>query len=244
MRWLQQVWAVAGLSLSAIPAFANLGTLISAMLALPLLGVAFNVLLVADLQGPDVSYAMKAGVLTAASLLTCNMFTMKVVFDLRFGVFDEVHFRRRFSWSYWLGSALIPGTAGLMLVLVRVTGLLGFGLDPLEVLKLAPQSVFVGICAGIFCAGFAALLTDPYVVLNFWLISAPALMGSVIPTSTYPVILRHASEVVPLLRTLASLEGAESDLVGELLVGVVWALVGAVAVVAAVRRKRAGTSKS
>lgn len=232
--------------------FATVGTALTTLIALPLLSIAFTVVLANDLSAPDIVRVGYASALVALAVSVANGVVGRVVADRNLGVFQEVHSRRRVDFAYWLGTAFTPIVLSVVTAFFSVTGLmivLG-GLDRSAFLGFMGASVvavFVGVCIGILAAGVGASLPDPYLPAAIMVAVLPITSGVIVPISLYPGAFRSFCMLMPLSGTVEAftvwLDGgtiAWGLLLRDTAVAIVWAMVGALSVAVAMARIRRG----
>ncbi|SDN58958.1 ABC-2 type transport system permease protein [Actinomyces ruminicola] len=230
-------------------AFATLGTAVVTLLVLPLLSIAYDVLLGADLSAPDLVRTGYAAALVALASSVCAGVVGTAATDRNLGVFQEVHTRRRADPAYWLAVAAVPA------LLAAATGAAAIGavfvLSPAHdaamlgrVVALAPIAVVCGLLLGVGAAGIGVDLPDPYLGATIVSTFLPLLTGVIVPLSLCPAWLRALGTLLPMSGTVTALD-AGADAVGpllarDLLVALAWAGVGLGATRHAVARLRAG----
>ncbi|WP_167203090.1 ABC transporter [Actinomyces respiraculi] len=233
-------------------AFATVGTAVVTLLVLPLLSIAYDVLLGADLSAPDLVRTGYAAALVALASSVCAGVVGTAATDRNLGVFHEVHTRRRLDVAYWLAIAAVPS------LLAVLTGAAAIGavavLSPAHdlamlgrVIALAPIAVVCGLLLGVGAAGIGVDLPDPYLGATIVSTFLPLLTGVIVPLSLCPAWVRVLGALAPLSGTVtaldASADGVGALLTRDLLVALVWAGAGLAATRHAVTRLRAGARR-
>ncbi|MDU0347924.1 ABC transporter permease [Actinomyces sp. MRS3W] len=230
-------------------AFATVGTAVVTLLLLPLLNIAYDVLLGADLSAPDLVRTGYAAALVALASSVCAGVVGTVATDRNLGVFQEVHMRRRIDPAYWLAVAVVPALLAVLTgaAAIGAVFLLSPGHDSamlLRVIAFAPIAVVCGLLLGVSAAGIGVDLPDPYLGATIVSTFLPLLTGVIVPLSVCPGWLRILAGFAPVSGTVTALDAATGDiapmLVHDLLVALVWSAVGLVATRHAITRLRAG----
>lgn len=169
--------------------FANIRTFIVGVFVIPLLGVAFNVLLGHGIGAPDVRAIALASLSIGVLGIAASTFVAIVVHDRTLGIIDEVFFRPGHSWKYLIGIA-IPAF-GTALLTGCVLFLLVGGFHPLAMLRLVLPAALCGICFGVAAAGVGLAKGNPYFLLNWVIAFLPLTTGAVVPLSYYPEVMRY-----------------------------------------------------
>ncbi len=233
---------------------ASFGTIITTLILVPLLEVAFTVLLSADVAAPSQARTGYAAAIVASSLGVCTGLVSKIVTDRNLGVFREIQFYRTVDLAYWLGSAIVP--LFLSMVTGVVTVLVVFlvfdsgdwhdlGMASLLCLGALPS----GLLLGIFCSCIGVGLSDPYLGATLAGAIIPITAGVVVPTALYPQTLQVTCQFLPLTRAMKALDdftgGTELllALVTDWAISLAWALLGLLILRAAVRHLKNGARK-
>ncbi|MDO4901019.1 ABC transporter [Actinomyces sp.] len=232
-------------------AFATLGTATVTLLVLPLLSIAYDVLLGADLSAPDLVRTGYAAALVALASSVCAGVVGTVAADRNLGIFQEVHTRRRLDLAYWLAVAAVPALLALLTGAAAIGAV--FVLSPAHdaamlgrVVALAPIAVVCGLLLGVGAAGIGVDLPDPYLGATVVGTFLPLLAGVIVPLSACPAWLRGLGALAPMSGTVSALDaGADVGalLARDLLVALAWAGAGLAATRHAVHRLRAGVRR-
>lgn len=225
-------------------AFATLGTSVTTLLLVPLLSIAYDVLMGADLSAPDPARIGYAAALVALALSIASGTVGAAATDRMLGIFLEVHIQRRFDAAYWLAIAVVPTALSLLTGAASVAAVLTLS-GNVELLwhtvALVPVTMLCGLLLGIAAAGFGLSLPDPYLGATILGAVLPVLAGVIVPIALTPAWLRTASAVVPMSGVVASLDGFDAGLIArDLLVACLWAGVGVLFTRRAVARLRSG----
>lgn len=233
-------------SWSSSVTFATVGTAVTTLVALPLLDVVFSVLLGGDVGAPSLVRTGYAAALVALGTSVVTGIVSAAVADRNFGIFQEVHLRRRLDLVYWAGIATVPalfalltGASAIGAVFVlspeHDTALLG------RVAALGVVALVCGLLLGIGAAGVGVDLPDPYLGATVVATFLPVLTGVIVPVDLYPPWLRVVAEVVPLSGSVTVLTSDPWWLVlRDLGVALVWAGIGLLTTRHAIARLRTG----
>nr|WP_300340403.1 ABC transporter permease [Actinomyces sp.] len=229
-------------------ALATAGTAATTLLVLPLLDIAFDVLMGADLSAPDLVRTGYAAALVALSTSVTGGIVAAVATDRTLGIFQEVHTRRRLDAAYWLAVAALPVLIAVLTGAVAVGSVLA--LSPTSdtallcrVIALTPAAVICGLLLGVAAAGIGVDLPDPYLGATIVASFLPVLTGVIVPLGVCPVWMQALSRLVPMTGTLTAIDtraGALGLLAHDLLAGLLWAAAGLVATRHTVVRLRSG----
>lgn len=230
--------------------FATLGTAVTTLVVLPLLDVIFDVLLGADVGAPNLVRTGYAAALVALCSSVVTGIVSAAVADRNFGIFQEVHLRRRVDLVYWLGIATVPTLFALLTGASAIGAVfwLSSGRDLAllgRVVVLAGIALLCGFFLGIGAAGIGIDLPDPYLGATIVAIFLPVLTGVVVPLEYYPTWLHALATLVPLSGTITALSAPPGWLSAWLLardcvVALLWAAGGLLATHHAIIRMRAG----
>lgn len=197
---VRRLYSVVRVSWSSSIAFATVGTAIVTLLVLPLLSIAFTVLLGADVHAPDLARTGYAAALVAWMLAIAAGIVSAVASDRMLGIYAFVHQFRLLDPAYWLGKAVVPtllsvvtGIASIGVVAV----LSGGGAMFARTCLLAGVAIFLGIVLGIAGAGIGVALPDPYLATTVLGTFLPVLTGVIVPLDAGPAWLRVVSYAVP-----------------------------------------------
>lgn len=249
MSFVHRVIAGARISWTSSTAFATVGTALTTLVLLPLLDIAFDVLMGADLASEDLVRTGYAAALTFLSVTVTSGVVSAVASDRNLGVFQEVCTLRSLDAAYWLAVSLVPMT------LSTVTGAVSIGtvfaLSSAHDAALLARVVLLAVCAlscgvllGVGAAGLGVSLPDPYLGATLLASALPILVGVIVPVSAYPLWLRIASTLTPLSGTVGALGGGGLAAVGrDLALATAWAGAGLAASRVAVHRLRQGVRR-
>lgn len=228
--------------------FATIGTAVTTLLFMPLLDIAFDVLMGRDLSAPDLVRTGYAAALVALAVSVAGGIVGAVATDRNLGVFQEVHTRRRLDVAYWCAVATVP----VLLAAITATAAIGTVLALstqrdlvllAHVLALTPVAVMCGVLMGVAAAGVGVDLPDPYLGATIIGAFLPVLTGVIVPVELTPTWLQAASRFVPMSGVLAALDAGQlttTPLLHDLVVALAWAAAGLVATRHAVIRLRKG----
>lgn len=227
-------------------AFATLGTSVTTLLLVPLLSIAYDVLMGADLSAPDPARIGYAAALVALALSIASGIVGAAATDRMLGIFLEVHVQRRFDAAYWLAIAVVPTVLSLLTGAASVAAVLTLS-GNVELLwhtvALVPVTMLCGLLLGIAAAGFGLSLPDPYLGATILGAVLPVLAGVIVPIALTPTWLQTISMAVPLSGIVASLDASGSMaglILRDLLVACLWAGAGLLFTRRAVARLRDG----
>lgn len=247
MAFLTRVVSGARVSWASSVTFATVGTAVTTLALLPLLDIAFDVLMGADLASDDLVRTGYAACLVSLAVTVASGVVSAVATDRNLGVFQEVCTLRRLDPAYWLAVSLVP------LALATVTGVLSVGavfvLSPghdvallARVLLLSLGALACGVLLGVGAAGLGVSLPDPYLGATLLASALPVLIGVIVPVSAYPAWLRVVSQVTPLSGAVSTLTaGGPALVLRDLALSAVWCAAGLVVSQVAVHRLRQGT---
>ena len=254
LGWVHRFADVVRLTRVSSTTLATLGTTVTTLIALPVLDIIFNVLLGNDLHAPDFTRIGYASALVALALSVSSGIVGKIVTDRELGVFQEVNMLRRFDLAYWLGSTILPMVLSTLTALISIGGV--FLISPehdagqlARIVTLALAAICIGILIGLACAGIGVSLPDPYLGLTIANAVLPLTSGVIVPTELYPAWLRGICQAMPLTGMLRTLDAwafgngivtASSGIARDLLVSLLWAVVGVLFTRVAIRRLRNG----
>lgn len=234
-------------SWSSSVTFATLGTAVTTLVILPLLDVVFEVLLGGDVGVASLVRTGYAAALVALCSSVVTGIVSAVVADRNFGIFQEVHLRRRLDLVYWAGIATVPtffalltGASAIGAVFVLSpesdTALLG------RIALLSVVALLCGFLLGIGAAGIGVNLPDPYLGATAVATFLPVLTGVIVPLEYYPPVLRTVAEVAPLSRSVTVITSGSLLWIPLRDVGValLWAGIGILATRHTIARMRAG----
>lgn len=237
-------------------AFATVGTALTTLVILPLLDVAFDVLLGADMAAPDLVRIGYTAALVALMTSIVSGIVGTVATDRNLGVFQEVHTLRRVDLAYWCSAALVPALVSLVPAAAAVASVLVLSGAAdrrmlVQALAAVPLAVACGVLLGIGVAGIGVYLPDPYLGGTLVGTFAPLLAGVIVPLAICPAWLRMLAQAVPLTAVLGLLDGGQHAagqwgcaVAHDLLVGSAWAVVGLAATQAAIRALRSGARRT
>lgn len=246
MGFLYRVISGVRISWASSNAFATVGTTLTTLALLPLLDVAFDVLMGADLASDNLVRTGYAAALAALAVTVASGIVSAVATDRNLGIFHEVCLLRGLDPAYWLAVCIMP------LLLSTITGVLSIGavflLSPAHDVALLGRVLLLGLAAlvcgmllGIGAAGVGVSLPDPYLGATVVASAVPILVGVIVPVSVYPLWLRLLSSLTPLSGSVGVLAGGSALLViRDVALSVAWAGVGLVVSQVAVRRLRKG----
>lgn len=229
-------------------AFASVGTALTTLVILPVLDIAFDIVMGTDLSSPDLVATGYAAALVALGVSIAGGVVGAVASDRMLGIFAEVHARRRVDPVYWLSVAFMPTLLGLVTALIGLGAVLalsgGAGLPLFFVACAAvPAVIACGFLMGVFAAGIGVGLPDPYLGATVLGVFLPALCGVIVPLASTPAWFQAVAAAVPMSRLIQALQAGAPIAPAaalDLAVAGIWAAVGLVAVRVAVARFRAG----
>lgn len=241
---MQRILSGVRVTWASATAFATLGTAITTLLLIPLLNVAFTLLLGADLAAPNLVRTGYAAALVALATSVAGGIVSVVATDRHLGIFFEIHSRRRLDVAYWLAISVVPA------LLAAATGAMVIGSVAVfaggallgRVLMLALCAVVIGILLGVAAAGIGVGLPDPYLGATLLGSTLPLFTGVIVPIEACPKWLQTLSHVAPMRGIITALDHCPtvSLIVHDIVVAAAWASVGLGLVRWAVARNRAG----
>ncbi|MEW6858478.1 ABC transporter [Trueperella pyogenes] len=247
---MNRVFAAIRVSWRSSIAFASIGTALTTLVLLPLLDIAFDVLMGDDLQSPDlVSTAYAAAVIGLIVSISAGIVSASAK-DRNLGIFFEIHVRRRFDPIYWLAISAIPTMLGIVtafVAFVSVYVVSGQALAPRDLFLLVPTALAVGFFLGIAATGVGVGLPDPYLGTTLIGVFLPVAAGVIVPLNYAPSWIRHVATAIPGSRTVQAIHdrAITCSVVGvDVALSIVWALIGMVFVRVAVGRIRRGLKVS
>lgn len=234
---------------------ATFGTALTALIAVPAVGTVFDVLLGQDLRAPDYTRTGYASAIVSLAMSVASGVVGKVAADRGLGVFQEIVVRRTVDTAYWIGSAVVPVALSVPTLIVTLGGV--FLISPsrdvgqlIRIIPLALAAVFIGALFGVCCSGIGVSLPDPYLAATIAGCVVPITAGIVVPVGLYPDWLRTVCVWFPLNGTIRALDivisghGGLGAVRTDMLIAVVWAVVGLLFTRVAVRRLRNGSRQT
>lgn len=245
MALLHRALSAARISWASSMAFATLGTAVTTLALLPLLDIAFDVLMGADLASQDLVRTGYAAALVGLAVTVASGIVSAVAADRNLGVFQEVCTLRRVDPAYWAAVSLMP------MLLSTITGGLSIGavfaLSPAHDTALLGRVALLGLCAlacgallGAGAAGAGVSLPDPYLGATLLSSTLPILAGVIVPVSAYPPWLRALSALAPLSGTVGAITGSAVGALKDLGLSALWCAAGLAASQYAVHQLRSG----
>ena len=252
MAFISRVRSAFTVSLASSIAFSTVGTTIVTIVIVPLLNIAFNVVLGSDLGAPDLHRTTYAATLVGMTLGVCSGIVSKVATDRNLGIFQEVHRFRNLDLAYWAGTAILP------IVLAMPTGIVALGTVQIlnnsneaflgkHIVLLVIVSLLAGALLGVAMAGFGVVFSDPYQGASVASAIIPLLSGVIVPTSDFPSWLKTVSSLVPMSGTVTSIHNGAVEhqpeltpAVADIVVSAIWAIIGLFMVLVALQRMRTG----
>ncbi|MDO4612629.1 MAG: ABC transporter permease [Actinomycetaceae bacterium] len=210
---MSRLRSAVAVSWSSSMAFATVGTAVTTVLIVPMLSVAFAVMLGADLAAPDLARTGYAAAIVSWIVGIMSGIVSAVATDRTLGIYALVHQYRLIDPAYWLAKAAVPSvlsfltgatSIGVVFVLSGDTALLA------RVVVLALLAIIVGIGLGIAAAGVGVALPDPYLGATILATFLPLFTGVVVPLDVAPVWLRALSFGVPGAGLVSSVSGIEA----------------------------------
>lgn len=213
-------------------AFASVGTAIATLVVMPILDIAFDVLMGSDLQSPDLVATAYAAALIGLIVSISGGIVAASANDRNLGVFFDIHIRRRFDPVYWLSISAAPvvlglATAFIALLLVYLAS--GQAMKPDELALAVSGALGMGFFLGIAASGVGMALPDPYLGATIVGVFLPVSAGVIVPLSLAPDWMRQVAAAIPGGRTVQAIHDGviTVDAVGlDLLIGLVWAIGG------------------
>lgn len=164
---------------SSSVAFATLGTSLTTLIALPLLTIAYDVLLGTDMASPDSARTGYTSALVAVMTSVAGGVVSAVVADRNLGIFQEIHSYRSVDVLYWLSSAVVPATLALVTAVAALASVGALsGQWRAGALMALPLAVVCGLLLGVAAGGVGVNLSDPYLGSTILVAVAPILAAS------------------------------------------------------------------
>lgn len=231
-------------SWSSSVAFATVGTAIVTLVVLPLLDIAFAVLMGSDLASPDLARTGYAAALVAWSLSIASGIVAAVASDRARGIYLLIHQYRRFDVAYWLSRAAMPTVLSLVTGVTSIGAVALFTHDPsmlARVFGLIPIVVIVGFALGVGAGGVGVSLPDPYLGASLLGAFVPVFSGVIVPVDVCPSWVRAVAQLVPGSGLASSVSALNlQGLFHDLACALVYAGIGAAFTQRAVRALRRG----
>ncbi|MBD3689029.1 ABC transporter [Nanchangia anserum] len=231
-------------SWSSSIAFATLGTALVTLIVLPLLDIAFAILMGSDVAAPDLARTGYAAALVAWSLSIASGIVAAIAADRTLGIYLVVHQYRRIDVAYWLSRATMPTLLSLVTGATSIGAVALFSSDTamlLRVCALVPVVVIVGIAMGIGAAGIGVSLPDPYLGATILGSFVPVFSGVIVPVDLCPAWVRVIATVVPGSGLASSVaEFSAPGLLRDLACALVYAGIGIAFTQRAARALRSG----
>lgn len=227
---MSRLRSAVAVSWSSSMAFATVGTAVTTVLVVPLLSVAFAVVLGADLAAPDLARTGYAAALVSWMTGIMSGIVSGVATDRTLGIYGLVHQYRLIDPAYWLAKAAVPCVLSLITGVTSIGVVFAFSRDSAllaRVLVLALLAVVIGVALGIAAAGVGVALPDPYLGATILGTFLPLLTGVIVPLDVAPAWLRGVSVVVPGSGLVTSIAGIDAGgLVRDCVLATIYVLIG------------------
>lgn len=196
---------------ASTPALANVGTALTSLVAVPLLGVVLLVAItLAAGAGPDAAVATAyAGVVVAFGAAIVSGTVAQVTTDRQIGVLADVLVGRPVHPAYWISKVSVPvltGTAVAMGALLALGAVVPASRSLLVgALVVLPVVAVAGACSAVAAATLSIGLKDPYLISNVVVALVPLSAGVVVPVVDYPDALRFLASALPFTASIEAL---------------------------------------